>query len=154
MKNIITYINESVNNFSGYKRAKEIFEPLVKKALEDEGYTVKIGDQNEDFNHIDLIVSSKENNFTVDVKVNDEKQKNSKNFTFTIVSNGGKEYPFDKNNFFAFVDEITNEIYLVNQEDFYKRFGHYSKRDGLTDNSKCILVPKTDVAKLGRVISY
>lgn len=154
MKNIVTYINESVNNVSGYKRAKEIFEPLVKKVLEDEGYTVKIGDQNEDFNHVDLIVSGKENNFIVDVKANDEKQKNSKKFTFTIVSNGGKEYSFDKNNFFAFVDEISNEIYLVNQEDFYKRFGHYSKQDGSNDNSKCISVSKAEVAKLGRVISY
>lgn len=154
MKNIIAYINESLNNPSGYVRAKEIFEPIVKKALEDEGYTVKSGTQDEDFNHVDLIVSGKGNNFTVDVKANDEKNKNSQNFTFTIVSNGGKEFPFDKNNFFAFVDEITNKIYLVNQEDFYKRFGHYSKRNGLTDNSKWILVGKKDVAKLGRVINY
>jgi hypothetical protein len=154
MKNIITYISESLNNPSGYIRAKEIFEPIVKKALEDEGYTVKPGTQDEDFNHVDLVVSGKGTNFNVAVKANDEKNKNSKNFTFTIVSNGGKEYPFDKNNFFAFVDEITNEIYLVNQEDFYKRFAHYSKRNGKTDNSKWILVGKKDVAKLGRVISY
>lgn len=150
MKNIVTYINESVNNVSGYKRAKEIFEPLVKKVLEDEGYTVKIGDQNGDFNLVNLNVSGKGNNFTICVIANDEKHKKSKSFEFTMVSNNGKEFPFDKNNFFAFVDETANEIYIVRQEDFRERFGHFSRGD----NSNSISVSKSKVAKLGRVISY
>lgn len=149
MKSIITYISESLNNSSAFIRSKEIFEPIVKKALEDEGYTVKSSDENENFNHVDLSVSGKGNNFNICVLGNDERHKNAKTFTFTLVSNNDEEFPFDENNFFAFVDETENNIYLVNQEDFHKRFGNYSKRGG-----KTLLVNKKDVAKLGRVISY
>lgn len=150
MKNITSYINESVNKTSTYN---SLFGPIVK-ALEDEGYTIKSGAKNEDFNLVDLIVSGRGNNFTISVNANDEKHKKSKTFTFTMVSNSGKEFPFDKNNSFAFVDEVVNEIYLVKQDEFYEKFGHFSTKDGLNDNSKCISVSKTEVAKLGRVISY
>ena len=127
---------------------------FVKAALEDEGWTVNGGTQDEDFNVINLEIEREETEdefggkFDLDIIGNSDKNKKSKNFLFTIKSTSGKEYPFKDNNFLAFIDYEDKTIVLCNQKDLKELTKRYKERDG-----KYVLLPKQEVKKLGRIIN-
>ena len=158
MKNITEFINESLNQHDLLKRAKEVDEPFVKAALEAEGWKVTTGTIDEDFVGIYLKVekTNDEDNFggkfNIDVKRNSPKNKTSKNFLLTVVSNGGDEFEWKKTNYFAFIDDVDSTISLVKHDDIKKLADHYKKYDSKFDESKYVLLPKTEVKKLGRTI--
>ena len=159
MKNINTFILESIHNINWLENAKNNEEPFVKAALEDEGWKVNIGSQDEDFNGIDLKVEKEKTEdefggkFSIDVKGSSDKNKKSKNFLLTVKSASGKEYPYDDNNFFAFIDYIDKTIALVSQKDIKELVKKYKERDSrFGDNSKYVLLSKQEVKKLGRII--
>ena len=160
MKDIVSKINEALHSKNWLENAKNNEEPFVKAALEDEGWTVTIGSQDEDFNGIDLKVEKKETDdqyggkFNLDVKGSSDNNKKSKNFLFTIKSASGKEYPFKDNNFLAFIDYEDKTIALCNQKDLKELAKKYTERDSkFGDSSKYVLLPKQEVKKLGRIIN-
>lgn len=160
MKSITEFINEAHNN-EWLKRAKTVDEPFVKAALEEEGYSVEFATQDEDFKHIDLKVEvnyesddmSKKGITSVDVKRNSEGQKNSSNFTLTIKSDFGSDFPFDKNKCFAFIDDVDETITLVYHDDIEKLVKQYKPRKSkFGGKSEYVILPKDKVKKLGKVI--
>lgn len=160
MKSITEFINEA-HNTEWLKRAKTVDEPFVKAALEEEGYSVELATQDEDFKHIDLKVSTdyksddvdKKGITFVDVKRNSEGQKNSSNFTLTIKSDTGIDFPFDKNKSFAFIDDTDGTITLVYHDDIEKLVKQSKPRKSkFGGNSEYVILPKDKVKKLGKVI--
>ena len=160
MKNIIDYINEAVHNEDWLSNAKNNEEPFVKAALEDEGWEVKVGSQDEDFKGIDLKVKKEDTDdefggeFNIDVKGSTQKNKNSKNFLFTCKSATGKEYPYKDKHFIAFIDYVDKTIKIASDEDIKNLASKYKERDSqFGDNSAYVLLPKAEVQKLGRTIN-
>lgn len=160
MKTIKEYINESLHNTNWLDNAKNNEEPFVKAALEAEGWKVKPGSQDEDFQGIDLKIEKQETDdqyggkFNIDVKGSSPKNKQSKNFLFTCKSASGKEYPYADKHFIAFIDYIDKTIYLAADKDVKELVGKYQERDSkFGDDSKYVLLPKKEVQKLGRTIN-
>jgi len=161
MKTIQNFIKESLHNNNNWlSNAKNNEVPFVKAALEDEGWTVTIGSQDEDFNGIDLKVEKEETddqyggNFNVDVKGSSSKNKQSKSFLFTCKSTSGKEYPYSDNHFIAFINYVDKTIYLAADKDVKELASKYKEYDSkFGDESKYILLPKKEVQKLGRTIN-
>ena len=160
MKSFSNYLNESLHNENWLNNAKTNEEPFVKTALEEEGWKVNVGSQDEDFNGIDLKVEKKKTEdefggkFSIDVKGSSDKNKKSKNFLLTVKSASGKEYPYNDDNFFAFIDYIDKTISLVSQKDIKELVKKYKERDSqFGDDSKYVLLPKAEVKKLGRIIN-
>ena len=160
MKDIKTYINESLHSEDWFTNAKKNEEPFVKAAFEAEGWTVTPGSQDEDFKGIDLKVEKTDSDdefggkFAVDVKGSSPKNKQSKNFLFTCKSASGKEYPYADKHFIAFIDYIDKTIAIVSDNDIKTLASKYKERDSqFGDNSKFVLLPKQEVQKLGRTIN-
>lgn len=159
MKDIKEYIYESLHSKDWLSNAKKNEEPFVKAAFEDEGWIVTPGSQDEDFKGIDIKVEKTDSDdefggkFTVDVKGSSPKNKQSKNFLFTCKSASGKEYPYTDKHFIAFIDYIDKTIAVVSDNDVKELVSRYKERDSqFGDNSKFVLLPKTEVKKLGRTI--
>ena len=80
MKTIQNFIKESLHNSNWLSNAKNNEELFVKGALEEEGWKVTPGSQNEDFQGIDLKVEKQETDdqyggkFNVDVKGSSSKE--------------------------------------------------------------------------------
>jgi len=160
MKSFSNYLNESLHDENWLNNAKTNEEPFVKAAFEDEGWKVKVGSQDEDFQGIDINVETNETDekfggkFNIDVKGSSDKNKKSKNFLLTVKSASGKEYPYNDDNFFAFIDYIDKTIALVSQKDIKELVKKYKERDSqFGDDSKYVLLPKQEVKKLGRIIN-
>ena len=158
MKNLKDYITEAVNQPDLLKRAKEIDEPFVKAALENEGWKVTKGTLDDDFKGIDLKVEKTDDDsefggkYNIDVKRNSPKNKNSKNFLLTIVSDKGDEFEWKNTDYFAFIDDENQNIVLAKHDDVKAFADKYKKYDSEYDNSKYILLPKREIYKLGRTI--
>lgn len=160
MKSLSNFIVESLHNSDWLDNAKNSEEPFVKAALEDEGWTVTVGSQDEDFKGIDLHAEKDDTDevyggkFDIDVKGSSIKNKTSKNFLFTCKNASGKEYPYSDNHFLAFIDYNDKTITVVSDNDVKGLVSKYKERDSqFGDNSKFVLLPKTEVKKLGRTIN-
>ncbi len=160
MKDIKNFINESLHNSDWLSNAKNNEEPFVKAALEEEGWKVTPGSQNEDFQGIDLKVEKQETDdqyggkFNIDVKGSSSKNKQSKSFLFTCKSASGKEYPYSDNHFIAFINYVDKTIYLAADKDVKELASKYKEYDSkFGDESKYVLLPKKEVQKLGRTIN-
>jgi len=160
MKDIKNFINESLHNSDWLSNAKNNEEPFVKAALEEEGWKVTPGPQNEDFQGIDLKVEKQETDdqyggkFNIDVKGSSSKNKQSKSFLFTCKSASGKEYPYSDNHFIAFINYVDKTIYLAADKDVKELASKYKEYDSkFGDESKYVLLPKKEVQKLGRTIN-
>lgn len=160
MKNITQYINESLHSEDWLTNAKKNEEPFVKAAFEDEGWKVKVDSQDEGFKGINLKVEKEDTDdvfggkFSVDIKGCSSKNKKSKRFLFISKNAAGEEYPYNDKHFLAFIDYIDKTIVLASDNDIKtlaNKYKEYESESG--DNSKFVLLPKTEVKKLGRTIN-
>ena len=160
MKDIKTYINESLNIEDWLSDAKNNEESFVKAAFEDEGWKVKVGSQDKDFKGIGLKVEKEDTDdvfggkFSVDIKGCSSKNKKSKRFLFTCKNAAGEEYPYSDKHFIAFIDYMDKTIVLASDDDIKTLASKYKEYDSESgDNSKYVLLPKHEVQKLGRTIN-
>lgn len=131
------------------KRARIEDEPFAIKVFEWFGWKAKQGTIHEDWQHIDIHTFRDDKYVKVDVKRNSNGYKTGLNFTFTIKNGKCKEFPFESGSDFAFIDEITNTILLVDQKVFENNFGGYTRHIGkLNKNSRYIIVAKSDLRKI------
>lgn len=159
MKHLTQYILESLHGKGWLNTAKTKEEPFVKAALEIDGWEVKSGTLDQDFEGIELIAQrdatqSDEDGFytpggkfTIDVKGCDEKNKKSKKFLLITKNASGKEYPYKEKGYFAFIDYVDKTIVLVSQMDIKTLVSKYKEYD-----SRYVLLPKNEVKKLGRIL--
>ena len=163
MKQLKNYILESAHQPSLLQRAKNEDEPFVKAALEAEGWEIKPGTYDEDFNHIDLKATKgfadeegneTISNVTIDVKRNSTKNAHTKNYSLQTVDSTGKEFKYSEKGYFAFINDDDKTIALVPQLDIKNLCAKYKERDSIhNDGSKYVLLPKQEVNKLGRIIN-
>lgn len=131
------------------KRARTEDEPFAIKVFELLGWKANQGTIREDWQHIDIHTYRDNKHVKVDVKRNSKEYKTGKNFTFTIKNGKCKEFPFEAGTEFAFIDEITNTVLLVDQKVFENNFGRYTRHIGkLNKNSRYIIVPKLELRKI------
>ena len=165
MKKLTQYILESLKGNGWLATAKTKEEPFVKAALEIDGWEVKSGSLDQDFEVIELIAKrdatqpdkdgfyNPGGKFTVDVKGCGEKNKKAKTFVLVTKSASGKEYSYKENGCFAFIDYADKTIVLVSQMDIKSLVSKYKEYDSESnDDSKYVLLPKNAVKKLGRII--
>ena len=135
-------MNNSINDIYSYYRAKYILEPYVKAAFEELDYIVRDATIEEDMRHVDLYIIGKNNilkkPFGIDVKGRNKNINNSNKITFTKISKTGKVFIPDPNNFFAFVNENTYEIYIINQVKFFNITADFTLYKSKRNNSKFI----------------
>ena len=140
-------MNNNINDIYSYDRAKTVLEPYVKAAFEELGYIVRNATDKEDMElHSDLYIVGKNNIYKkpygIDVKGNSKNIRFSDKLTFTKISKTGKAFIPNIENFFAFVDERTCEIYIINQVKFFRITKNFNLIKSNKNNSQYIWVEK------------
>lgn len=131
------------------KRARIEDEPFAIKVFEWFGWRAEQGNKYEDWLHIDIHTYRDDKYVKVDVKRNSKHYKTGDNFTFTIRNGKSQEFPFEAGADFAFIDEITNTIMLVDQKVFENRFGNYQRHIGkINPNSRYIIIKKYELRQI------
>ena len=130
-------------------RARIEDEPFAVKVFEWFGWKAEQGTQYEDWLHIDIHTYRDSKYVKVDVKRNSSMYKYGKNFTFTIINGKSKYFPFKSDAEFAFIDEVTNTVILVNQKVFENAFSTKQKYIGKKNpNSRYIIIPKNELRQI------
>ena len=151
-----------MNNEELYNRARNQDELYVLFALEELGFFVTQSTPEEDWQHVDLKIASigdVANNIefllgkNIDVKRNSPTNASSKSFSLTIINTLGDAYPFTKTEFFAFIDDINNQVYIIRKStvEQYITDNNIKIYDG-KGPSKYVLLNKEDIKNLSSVI--
>ncbi len=133
-----------------YLRARNCDEQFVIAALKECHLDVSQSSKSDDFKHIDLIVSNNSKchynvkdllGKNIDVKRNSPQNRNSNNFSLTIVNDTGEKYPLDNDSYFAFIDDVNKNIYIIHYHKIQDFISHITIYNG-HQKSKYILISK------------
>ena len=151
--------NKSLGRPELLKRAKEIDEPFALEALkgshEKSWKNLRLGNPDEDFKHMDIVGtndSGQEIHF--DVKRNSPQTANSPNFTFTPVSNTGKQYDLDDEyGYVVFIDDVNKELYVTQKTQLKELIKNLNPRGSIHNKSQYYLIGKEDIKRISRPIT-
>lgn len=132
--------------------AKTKTEKIAYDFFEGLGYIVDTSTKKQDFDGIDLFVCNtfKKTIKCIDVKCPSEKNQNTNNFSFTIVSKTGKSYIEKINDYFAFIDIPTNTITIIDFDSIVNIVKDIPLKSG-EGKSKYVLINKNLIKKNGSV---
>lgn len=119
--------------------ARKVDEQLVIKALKNYNINAYQGTVDEDYSHIDIHSDIGD----IDVKRNHSKQAASKNFTLTYINGLGSEYPYRDDAYFDFIDDVSGEIYFINQYKVSDIVKTSYKLSSKFNSSKYAVFPKS-----------
>ena len=150
-----------MNNKELYNRARNNDELYVLFALEELGFFVTQSTPEEDWQHVDLKIASigdVANNMefllgkNIDVKRNSPNNASSKSFSLTVINTLGKKYPFNSTEFFAFIDDLNNNVYIIRKNIVSNYIDSNCELYDGKGCSKYVLLNKEDIKKLSSVI--
>lgn len=148
-----------LNSKQLFERAKDIDEQYVITAINEcksiwTNALLRLGTQEEDLNHKDIIVIHNNIEFSIDIKRNSLKNIKSDNFSLALKNKTtGKRYNYNNDNYFAFIDESDDNqtyIYLILQKEIHNITKNLDK-SWTTINKKfikqnsIILAPKNNI---------
>lgn len=137
-------------DYNLYLRARNCDEQFVIAALKEYHLDVFQSSDHDDWKHIDLIVSNNSKchydvkdllGKNIDVKRNSQQNRNSNNFSLTIVNDTGQKYPLDNDSYFAFIDDVNKNIYIIHYHKIQDFISHTTIYNG-HKKSKYILISK------------
>ena len=151
--------NKSLGRPELLKRAKEIDEPFALEALkgsrEKSWKNLRLSNPDEDFKHMDIVGTNdlgQEIHF--DVKRNSPQTANSPNFTFTPVSNTGKQYDLDDEyGYVVFIDDVNKELYVTPKTQLKELIKNLNPRGSIHNKSQYYLIKKSDIKRISRPIT-
>jgi hypothetical protein len=138
-------------DYNLYLRARNCDEQFVIAALKECHLDVSQSSDHDDWKHIDLIVSNNNKchynvkdllGKNIDVKRNSKQNRNSNNFSLTIVNTTGQKYPLDNDSYFAFIDDVNKNIYIIHYHKIQDFINHTTIYNGRQKKSKYILISK------------
>lgn len=103
------------------KQAKTIDEPMVANTLRFQGWEIWNATDEEDRKlHVDLWGKLNGKQFGIDVKRSNLYNRYKDTFTYTVISSGvNNNDKYNSNEVFAFIDDITKTVILVQKSKFY-----------------------------------
>ena len=143
--------NKSLGRPELLKRAKEIDEPFTLAALQEvrekSWKNLRLGNPDEDFKHMDNVGTNDEGQeIHFDVKRNSPQTVNSPNFTFTPISNTGKQYDLDDDyGYVVFIDDVNKELYVTPKTQLKELIKNLNPRGSIHNKSKYYLIGKEDI---------